>query len=110
MPLEPRQNEPSHPRLIQQIFPERPWSPLGSIRIYFLWLSPPSGTSGDITPCPSDSLNVFNGMSRPKESRTSVWDAIYGEVNDLVDTEPMALPSWVFLLAFAPGNRDRGPR
>lgn len=27
MCLEPRQNEPSHPRPTQQIFPERPWSP-----------------------------------------------------------------------------------
>lgn len=103
MILEPGQKEPSHPRLTQQIFPERPWSPLGSTRISFLRASPPPGTSGDIMPRPSDSLNVFNGASRPKESRASAWDAIYGEVNGPVDAEPLDSPSWIFLLAFAPG-------
>lgn len=46
--------------------------PLGSARIYFLRALLPVGTSGDIAPCPSDSLNVFNGTSRLKESGDSV--------------------------------------
>lgn len=41
---------------------------------------------------PSDSLNVFNGTSRLKKSRASLWDAIYREVNGLVDTEPLDFP------------------
>ena len=102
--LEPRQKEPSHPRLTQQIFLGQPWSPLGSTRIYFLQASPPPGTSGDNVPRPSDSLNVFNGTSRPKESRASPWDAIYGEVNGLVDMEPLDSPFWICLLVFAPGR------
>lgn len=111
--VEPRQKEPSHPRPTQQIFPERPWSPLGSARIYFLWASPPAGTSGDTVLRPSDSLNVFNGTSRSKESRASPWMLFMERLMARWTQSPWfcysGFSSWFLHLAAA-GNEAPVPR